>query len=189
MGGGPHPLTGQFSAKRLCDGCNVREPFEHRCHGLPCPCQECREADRLFGTQPPVTADHTPERPSAQEGSIRDLTYTIMRFYGYTDDDIAEAEAVHPGRVCDDDCFGEDGKSVHPGAYDELGGAGSTVVEAIWPWVAAHLADVEARLAAAWDEGHGTSNGGCVYWPDCAEIGDHVNPYRAALHPDPSEGT
>jgi hypothetical protein len=33
----------------LCDGCNVREPFEHRCHGAPCPCEECREADRLFG--------------------------------------------------------------------------------------------------------------------------------------------
>jgi hypothetical protein len=39
------------------------------------------------------------------------------------------------------------------------------------------------ELAQAWDEGHGTSNGGCVYWPDCAEIGDHVNPYRVTTPP------
>jgi hypothetical protein len=41
----------------LCDGCRVREPFEHRCHGddgawmgdPACTCEECREADRRFG--------------------------------------------------------------------------------------------------------------------------------------------
>jgi hypothetical protein len=33
----------------LCDGCSVREPFEHRCAGAPCPCEGCREADRLCG--------------------------------------------------------------------------------------------------------------------------------------------
>jgi hypothetical protein len=33
----------------ICDGCNVRGGWEHRCHGAPCPCEECREADRLFG--------------------------------------------------------------------------------------------------------------------------------------------
>lgn len=38
----------------ICDGCNVRKPWEHRCHGprafvngervgLPCECQQCRE--------------------------------------------------------------------------------------------------------------------------------------------------
>lgn len=35
----------------ICDGCNVREPFEHRCHGSDgewldgrvCVCDECRE--------------------------------------------------------------------------------------------------------------------------------------------------
>lgn len=31
-----------------CVGCNVREPWEHRCEGAPCVCEECREADRLF---------------------------------------------------------------------------------------------------------------------------------------------
>ena len=25
-------------AEQLCDGCNVREPFEHRCHGEGCNC-------------------------------------------------------------------------------------------------------------------------------------------------------
>lgn len=34
---------------KLCDGCDVRGNWEHRCHGEPCPCEECREADRLFG--------------------------------------------------------------------------------------------------------------------------------------------
>jgi len=43
----------------------------------------------------------------------------------------------------------------------------------------AHEAQRRADMAQAWDEGHGTSNGGCVYWPDCAKNGDHVNPYRA----------
>lgn len=45
----------------ICDGCNVRPPWEHRCHGdeavtvggdripLPCGCVECAEARRLFG--------------------------------------------------------------------------------------------------------------------------------------------
>jgi hypothetical protein len=40
--------------RALCDGCNVREPYEHRCHGVPCPCEECREADRLFGHPAPT---------------------------------------------------------------------------------------------------------------------------------------
>ncbi len=43
----------------ICDGCNVREPFEHRCHGYSsvvygeqtnkiCGCRECREQDLRF---------------------------------------------------------------------------------------------------------------------------------------------
>jgi hypothetical protein len=50
--------------------------------------------------------------------------------------------------------------------------------------LAAHLADVEARLAAAWDEGEaaGLNNA------QMAVDGEFIeNPYRAALHPDPSE--
>lgn len=31
-----------------CDGCNVREPWEHRCHGEPCACEDCREERRIF---------------------------------------------------------------------------------------------------------------------------------------------
>jgi DNA (cytosine-5)-methyltransferase 1 len=33
----------------LCDGCNVRGAWEHRCHGEPCSCPDCREERRLFG--------------------------------------------------------------------------------------------------------------------------------------------
>ena len=43
----------------ICDGCNVREPHEHRCHRFPitrfgvkmskaCECLACREADRAM---------------------------------------------------------------------------------------------------------------------------------------------
>lgn len=43
----------------LCDGCNVRNLWEHRCHkdkaivkgvfaGKPCECPDCRESDRIF---------------------------------------------------------------------------------------------------------------------------------------------
>lgn len=35
--------------RTLCDGCDVREPFEHRCHGESCSCLECAEERRLFG--------------------------------------------------------------------------------------------------------------------------------------------
>jgi len=56
----------------ICDGCNVREPFEHRCHGersvvlgqhtnKPCECPECREADRLF-------PDAATIKPKEEEG-------------------------------------------------------------------------------------------------------------------------
>lgn len=34
----------------ICDGCNVREPWEHRCHGEPCQCEEC--ADELHDLFP-----------------------------------------------------------------------------------------------------------------------------------------
>lgn len=32
-------------SKEICDGCNVREPFEHRCHGSEvCDCPQCNES-------------------------------------------------------------------------------------------------------------------------------------------------
>jgi len=37
---------------KLCDGCDVREPWEHRCFGPGCPCEECIEERRLFDTPP-----------------------------------------------------------------------------------------------------------------------------------------
>lgn len=37
----------------LCDGCAVREPFEHRCHRgdgvYTCSCEECRNEPRMEG--------------------------------------------------------------------------------------------------------------------------------------------
>lgn len=35
----------EHRCQRICDGCNVREPWEHRCHGEPCRCAECHEID------------------------------------------------------------------------------------------------------------------------------------------------
>lgn len=29
----------------ICDGCNVRPPWEHRCHGGNCSCSECQPAE------------------------------------------------------------------------------------------------------------------------------------------------
>jgi hypothetical protein len=36
---GAAPTTG--GAATVCAGCSVRAPFEHRCHGAPCPCPDC----------------------------------------------------------------------------------------------------------------------------------------------------
>jgi hypothetical protein len=42
------------AAPRICDGCNVRTPWEHRCFGVRyCDCPECREVDRLFNSTEP----------------------------------------------------------------------------------------------------------------------------------------
>ncbi len=30
----------QENPVELCEGCNVREPFEHRCHGEKCDCDD-----------------------------------------------------------------------------------------------------------------------------------------------------
>jgi hypothetical protein len=30
----------QKNSVKLCDGCDVREPFEHRCHGEGCDCDQ-----------------------------------------------------------------------------------------------------------------------------------------------------
>lgn len=43
-----------------CDGCNVRESWEHRCHGEPCACEECREERRIFETPGVVTPPGAP---------------------------------------------------------------------------------------------------------------------------------
>lgn len=41
------------NSKRICDGCNVRTPWGHRCFGAErCDCQECREADLIFTSRP-----------------------------------------------------------------------------------------------------------------------------------------
>lgn len=56
----------------LCDGCNVREPWEHRCHGEPCTCPECREERRLFGSAAasPGEADTDPASAVSLCGSL-----------------------------------------------------------------------------------------------------------------------
>lgn len=41
----------------LCDGCAVRDPWEHRCHGGPCPCPECREERCIFDGERICAAD------------------------------------------------------------------------------------------------------------------------------------
>lgn len=35
----------------ICAGCDVREPWEHRCHGWPCACEECRAAACLMACE------------------------------------------------------------------------------------------------------------------------------------------
>lgn len=38
--------------ERLCDGCNVNTPWEHRCHGKDvCDCPECRELEAMTPEQ------------------------------------------------------------------------------------------------------------------------------------------
>lgn len=55
-------LSLELAMPVICDGCNVREPFEHRCHGeqsvvmgeqtgKPCECQPCRELEALTPEQ------------------------------------------------------------------------------------------------------------------------------------------
>lgn len=46
--------------RQVCDGCNVLEPFEHRCHGDGCSCPECKvlSSDR----RAPVQSDWKPKR-------------------------------------------------------------------------------------------------------------------------------
>lgn len=57
------------TAPYLCPGCNVREPFEHRCHhddgawmgDPPCECPECNPKDKPSGlkiTFNPFSFDH-----------------------------------------------------------------------------------------------------------------------------------
>lgn len=32
-------------SERICAGCDVNEPWEHRCCGGDCECERCRESD------------------------------------------------------------------------------------------------------------------------------------------------
>lgn len=69
------------------------------------------------------------------------ITVAVLRYYGYTDADLAEAAQIHPGRVCDDDCFDREGEYVHPGVYEELHRTSAIVVDIIGP-------EIEALIAA-----------------------------------------
>lgn len=42
----------------LCDGCNVREPWEHKCFGPQCSCEECKEERELFDTVKELSKDN-----------------------------------------------------------------------------------------------------------------------------------
>jgi hypothetical protein len=37
----PAPPPETREARPICGGCAVTGLWEHRCHGAPCPCQEC----------------------------------------------------------------------------------------------------------------------------------------------------
>lgn len=87
-------------------------------------------------------SDLTPTLTDEQRA--RDLTYAIMRHYGYTDEDIIAAEATHPGVACGDECSNEDGLSKHP-IYDELASTASLMVDVVDPLVARMVADAEQR--------------------------------------------
>ncbi len=47
----------------LCGGCNVRRPFEHRCHGGGCPCAECKPPtpEELAEFLPALDAEGKPD--------------------------------------------------------------------------------------------------------------------------------
>ena len=125
------------------------EQFELRGH--------VKRADEAMG--PAGLGEHpSPDGPATillveDNEDNRAVYTTILRYYGYTDADIAEAEQVHPGRVCSDDCYGEDGKTTHPPAYAGLGGTAAMVVEVVLPWMAARAGGVTAP-------GHGGTNPG-----------------------------
>lgn len=36
----------------LCAGCDVRQPWEHRCCGSGCPCVDCRSVEAMFNADP-----------------------------------------------------------------------------------------------------------------------------------------
>lgn len=64
---------------RLCDGCNVRAPWEHRCHGATvCDCPECREIEAMTPEQIEAALAEPDEQHDAQvipfplpDGSVR----------------------------------------------------------------------------------------------------------------------
>ena len=83
----------------------------------------------------------------------QDLTYATIRHYGYSDDDIADAESVHPGTVCGEDCYDEDGRTIHSAAWTELAQTAPVMVDVVVPHVeriiAARLGEQRERIAEA----------------------------------------
>lgn len=105
-----------------------------------------------------------------------DLTLAIMRHYGYTAEDIAAVEAIHPGRVCDEDaCYDEDGKTVHSEAWVDLGQTANLMVDVVVP-------HVERVLANAFSDGYSAATtmarcyGHTDHWPGGE---GPINPYSA----------
>lgn len=105
-----------------------------------------------------MTADNPAARVDL-DALTEDLTLAVMAHYGYTPDDIAEAEAVHPGLVCGEDCWDEDGENVHPSAYNDLGVTAALMVDVVTPLLADRLApllaerdNLSSALAAANDK-------------------------------------
>lgn len=100
----------------------------------------------IHGNAPAASTDASGALSDDEAAS--DLTLTILRHYGYTDDDIAEAEAVHPGRVCDEDtCWDEDGENIHPSAYNDLYLTATLVVDVVLPWIERRDAARESAAA------------------------------------------
>lgn len=98
---------------------------------------------------PLMTADN-PAVSTVEEQVAEVLVLAVMHHYGYTDEDIAAAEQVHPGRVCrEEECFDEEtGVSIHGQAWVELGATASVMVEAVLPALTPLIADLNRAAAA-----------------------------------------
>lgn len=91
---GSQQMDGDWAAKKIdeaiaalrsqewviCDGCKVADGWEHKCHGLPCACQECQRARIWVGDwEPGFMGDGVPtgdmggfahDRPGAIGGEV-----------------------------------------------------------------------------------------------------------------------